>query len=138
YISLNAQTEETNATTQAESTAKALEQLSSFRIAVDALNVRAEPSLNAKVQGSVKKDEVFAVQGMEGNWVKLALSENETGWVYAFYGELSDQPAPQQAKSDAEAEAEETPAGTETVTVLTDGTNLRAQASTSAEVVSRA
>jgi N-acetylmuramoyl-L-alanine amidase len=138
YISLNAQTEETTATTPAESTTTALEQLSSFRIAVDALNVRAEPSLNAKVQGSVKKGEIFAVQGMEGNWVKLALSENKTGWVYAFYGELSDQPAPQQAQAGAEAEAEETPAGTETVTVLTDGTNLRAQASTSAQVVSRA
>ncbi|MBT2582390.1 N-acetylmuramoyl-L-alanine amidase [Planococcus sp. ISL-109] len=133
YISMNEQQQESNATEdQTETKAQALEQLSSFRIAVDALNVRAEPSLNAKIQGSVKKGQVFAVQGMEGNWVELALSENETGWVYAFYGELSDQPAPQQADT-----ATETPAETDTVTVLTSGTNLRAQASTSAEVVSR-
>ncbi|MFP3345334.1 hypothetical protein R0J87_22905, partial [Halomonas sp. SIMBA_159] len=63
---------------------------------------------------------------MDGNWVQLELQDGKTGWVYAFYGELSDQPAQQASTTN------------EQVTVLTDGTNLRAQANTSSEVVTRA
>lgn len=128
YISLTEQqaasSEESSSEDQAE-TAQALEKLSSFRIAVDALNVRAEPSLNAEIQASVKEGQVFNVKGMDGNWVQLELAEGKTGWVYAFYGELSDQPVQQASATD------------EQVTVLTDGTNLRAQANTSSEVVTR-
>lgn len=129
YISLteqkNAAPEDSSSADQPEAS-QALEKLSSFRIAVDALNVRAEPSLNAEIRDSVKKGQVFSVKGMDGNWVQLELEEGKTGWVYAFYGELSDQPVQQAGSSD------------EQVTVLTDGTNLRAQASTSSEVVTRA
>ncbi|MBU9672866.1 SH3 domain-containing protein [Planococcus sp. CP5-4] len=129
YISLTEQkaaAPDDSAGEQQEQAAQALEKLSSFRIAVDALNVRAEPSLNAKIQASVKEGQVFNVKGMDGNWVQLELIDGKTGWVYAFYGELSDQPAQKASSSD------------EQVTVLTDGTNLRAQANTSSEVVTRA
>lgn len=112
--------------------AEPLEQLSSFRIAVDALNVRSEPSLNAEIQGSATKGQMFQVLALEGNWVHLKLSEQETGWVYAFYGELSDQPVEQSAS------VTEDTSYPPVVTVLTNGTNLRAQANTSSEVVTRA
>lgn len=129
YISLtdqqSASSEDSTSDVEAN-TGQALEKLASFRIAVEALNVRAEPSLNAKVQDSVKQGQVFNVKGMEGNWVQLELADGKTGWVYAFYGELSDQPAQQASSSD------------EQVTVITDGTNLRAQASTSSQVVTHA
>ncbi|MGM0897162.1 MAG: SH3 domain-containing protein [Bacillota bacterium] len=130
YINLKEQQAENKASeeskTDAQSeTVEALEQLSSFRIAVEALNVRTEPSLNSEIQGSVNKGQVFSVKEMQGNWVQLELAEGELGWVYVFYGELSDEPAQQAASQ-------------ETVTVLTDGTNLRAEANTSSEVVSRA
>lgn len=129
YISLTEQkaaSPEDSSSEEPAETAQALEKLSSFRIAVDALNVRAEPSLNAEIQASVKEGQVFNVKGMDGNWVQLELADGKTGWVYAFYGELSDQPAQQANSTD------------EQVTVLTDGTNLRAQANTSSEVVTRA
>lgn len=101
--------------------------VSSFQIAVDALNVRSKPDLSSSIETTVKNGEVFPVESMEGNWVEIRLSEETTGWVYAFHGHLSSQTV-KKAASPKE----------DTVTVLTDGTNLRAEASTSSGVVARA
>ncbi|MCJ1908724.1 SH3 domain-containing protein [Planococcus ruber] len=100
--------------------------VSSFEIAVDALNVRTKPDLNSDVKDLVRKGKVFPIKSMEGNWVEIELSAGESGWVYAFHGHLSDKSASTVSGTD-----------TEVVTVLTDGTNLRSKPSTSSEVVSR-
>lgn len=107
--------------------APAKSDISSFKIAVDALNVRSKPDLSSSITATVKNDEIFPVKSMDGNWVEIGLSEGDNGWVYAFHGHLSDQPV-RGAASPTE----------NTVTVLTDGTNLRAEASTSSGVVDRA
>ncbi len=130
YISLAPQPEQAAPAEQTQT--KALEELASFHIAVDALNVRAEPSLNAKIKDSVTKGQAFPVEDIQGNWVQLMLSEGETGWVYSFYGELSDQPVAQPADAASPKKTE-----IDSVTVMTNGTNLRAGANTSAQVVSR-
>ena len=101
--------------------------VSSFEIAVDALNVRTKPDLSSDIQKMVRKGEVFPIKSMEGNWVEIEMDGNESGWVYAFHGHLSDQTAKTESSSE-----------TESVTVLTNGTNLRSEPSTSSEVVSRA
>ncbi|MBZ5201247.1 SH3 domain-containing protein [Planomicrobium chinense] len=122
YISTSQQT--------AEKPAPATAEAASFEIAVDVLNVRKKPDLNSKVQGSVNKGEVFPVKSTKDNWVEIQLSEKKTGWVYAFHGHLSDESATaveETAKSD-----------TKSVTVITNGTNLRSEPSTSSSVVSRA
>lgn len=107
--------------------APATSDVSSIEIAVDALIVRKGADLSSSRQGTVKKGEVYPVLQLEGNWVQIQLEDNKTGWVYSFYGHLSNKTA--EKKSDASVNL---------VTVQTNGTNIRTQASTSSEVVSRA
>src|SRR5690606_28252711 len=71
----------------------ALSKVSSFEIAVSALNVRSKPDLSSKIQQTVNKGEVFPVVSMAGNWVEIQLAKEKNGWVYAFHGQLSDQTA---------------------------------------------
>lgn len=101
--------------------------VSSFEIAVDALNVRNKPSLSSAIQKTVKKGELFPVLSIEGNWIKIQISNKENGWVYAFHGHLSNKPVEKTANSKAEK-----------ITILTDGTNLRSGPSTATAVASRA
>jgi N-acetylmuramoyl-L-alanine amidase len=107
--------------------APATSDISSFQIAVDALNVRSKPDLSSSIETTVKNGDVFPVESMDGNWVEIRLSEGGTGWVYAFHGHLSSQSVKVAANPKEEA-----------VTVLTDGTNLRTEASTSSGVAARA
>ncbi|MDQ0429963.1 N-acetylmuramoyl-L-alanine amidase [Planomicrobium stackebrandtii] len=104
-----------------------ISKVSSFEIAVSALNVRSKPDLSSEIQQTVNKGQVFPVVSMQGNWVEIELAEDKNGWAYAFHGQLSDQAA-ETVENDAN----------ESVTILTDGTNLRTQASTASEVASRA
>ncbi|MDN7245847.1 SH3 domain-containing protein [Planococcus shenhongbingii] len=122
YISTSEQT--------AEKPAPATSSVSSFEIVVDALNVREKPDLSSSVEATVQKGEVFTVESMDGNWVEIRISSDQTGWVYAFHGHLSDQSAQAVEKTSAESG--------NTVTVITNGTNLRAEPSTASSVVSRA
>lgn len=132
YISLS-EAEETAETEQPADEAEPAEKkesiskVSSFEIAVSALNVRSKPDLSSEIQQTVTKGQVFPVVSMQGNWVEIKLAEDKNGWAYAFHGQLSDQTA-------ATVEND----STESVTVLTDGTNLRTAASTASEVASRA
>lgn len=104
-----------------------ISKVSSFEVAVNALNVRSKPDLSSKVQETVQKGQVFPVLSMAGNWVEIELAKDKIGWVYAFHGQLSDQTV-ETVKSDLN----------ESVVILTDGTNLRTAATTSSEVASRA
>jgi N-acetylmuramoyl-L-alanine amidase len=113
-----------------EKPAPAKTEAASFEIAVDALNVRKKPDLSSSVEATVQKGEVFPLLSTDGNWVEIQISGKQTGWVYAFHGHLSDQSA-QAVEKTADSTAE-------SVTVITNGTNLRAQPSTSSDVVSRA
>lgn len=119
YISIN---ETTNA-----NPAPAASDVSSIEIAVDTLNVRKKADLSSSKQGTVKKGEIYPVLKLEGNWVQIGMDGNKTGWVYSFYGHLSNQSV--EKKTDSSGE---------TVTVQTNGTNIRTQASTSSEVAARA
>ncbi|ANU25611.1 SH3 domain-containing protein [Planococcus versutus] len=105
----------------------AISKVSSFEVAVNALNVRSKPDLRSKIQDTVTKGQVFPVLSMEGNWVEIELTKGKQGWVYSFHGQLSDLTA-ETVTSEAK----------KSVTILTDGTNLRSMASTASEVVSRA
>lgn len=107
--------------------APAASDVSSIEIAVDVLNVRKKADLSSSKHGVVKKGEIYPVVKLVGNWVEIQLSPNKTGWVYSFYGHLSNQTA--EKKTDTSVE---------TITVQTNGTNIRTQASTSSEVASRA
>lgn len=130
YISLDERTadsEQPADETEPVQKKDAISKISSFEIAVSALNVRSKPDLSSKIQQTVSKGQVFPVVSMQGNWVEIQLAEGKNGWAYAFHGQLSDQ-------TTATVEND----STKSVTILTDGTNLRTAASTSSEVASRA
>lgn len=123
YISISTNEEDTPAPQATDA--------ASFEIAVNVLNVRSKPDLTSDILAKVSGGEVYPVVSTQGNWVEIQATSGETGWVYAFHGHLSDQTA----KTIADAG---TGAGANTVTILTNGTNLRSEASTSSSVVSRA
>ncbi|MCM3743444.1 N-acetylmuramoyl-L-alanine amidase [Sporosarcina luteola] len=99
-----------------------------FTVSVDALNVRKAPGLSSKKVGLIRKGESYAIEEVDGNWVRLALGKKSSGWVYSFHGTLS-------AKSTA---GKTEVAADNKVTVLTNGTNLRSAATTSSAIVTRA
>lgn len=99
-----------------------------YTVSVDALNVRKDADLSSKRVGLIHKDESYTVKEIDGNWVRIALSDKKEGWVYSFHGTLSTKKNDKQTQS----------TNHESVTILTDGTNIRQHASTSSPIVLRA
>ncbi|SKA90454.1 SH3 domain-containing protein [Sporosarcina newyorkensis] len=99
-----------------------------FTVAVEKLNVRKKATLQSKKLTQINKGDTFPVVATDGNWVQVQLDKKKTGWVYSFHGHLSSN----QTKV---ASTDETDQGI--VTILTDGTNLREEPSTSSPVVFR-
>lgn len=100
-----------------------------FTILVDALNVRKKPDLNAKKIGTVTKGQAYKVLAHEHNWVQIQYNDKKAGWVYSFYGTFSNK-----VKSTSKSSSSK---DLESVTIIYNGTNLRTDASTAAEVVER-
>lgn len=99
----------------------------SFTVGVDALNVRQKADLSSKRVGLIHRGESYAIEEIDGNWVLISIGNNKQGWVYSFHGILSSQ----------SKKASDEPV-TETVTILSDGTNIREQATTSSQILARA
>lgn len=99
-----------------------------FTVSVDALNVRKSPGLSSRKVGLIRKGESFAIEEIDGNWIRLSLGKKSSGWVYSFHGTLG-------AKSGTGGNLV---AANKKVTVLTNGTNLRSSATTSSSIVTRA
>lgn len=110
-------------TTSVEQTATA----ELFTVAVDALNVRKKADLSSKRIGLIARGESYSVKKVDGNWVQIAIDKNKQGWVYSFHGTLS---------SSGTQNADTSEAGT--VTILSNGTNIRTEATTSSEIATRA
>lgn len=98
-----------------------------FTVAVDALNVRKKADLSSKRIGLIERGESYSVKKIDGNWVQIAVDEKNQGWVYSFHGTLS---------SSGTQTIDEAEFGT--VTLLSNGTNIRTEATTSSEIVTRA
>ncbi|WP_172369068.1 SH3 domain-containing protein [Sporosarcina jiandibaonis] len=99
-----------------------------FTVAVNGLNVRSYGDLSSKRIGLIKKGSTFKVLEKSGNWVKLELGKGKSGWVYSFHGKLTN------TKSN-HTDVKSTP---KKAYILSDGTNLRRNATTSSEVIMRA
>lgn len=52
------------------------------KVTVDVLNYRQGPGLNYKINGTVKKNEVYTIVGENGDWGKL---KSGAGWVHLDY-----------------------------------------------------
>ncbi len=120
---------EENATVQT-TTQKQSEKFESFTVAVDTLNVRMHADQSSKKIETVHKNEKYAIQQMNGNWVQIKLNNKKEGWVYSFHGTLNRVNTKNQTGSKSTAAKQ--------VTILSDGTNIRETASTSSEIVIRA
>lgn len=102
-----------------------------FTVAVDTLNVRKNANQSSKKIAVIHKDEKYPITQTDGNWVKIKINDKKEGWVYAFHGNLTRaQTASNQTNS--------THTATKKVTILSNGTNIRKETSTSAEIVTRA
>ena len=83
--------------------------------------------MSSKRVGLIHRGESYAIEEIDGNWVLNYYWKQKQGWVYSFHGILSSQ----------SKKASDEPV-TETVTILSDGTNIREQATTSSQIVTRA
>ena len=99
-----------------------------FTVSVDTLNVRRNAHQSSKKVGTIHKGKSYPILKIEGNWVQIQINKKKEGWVYSFHGELSHK-ATSNTTKDTKAQK---------VTVLTNGTNIRASATTSSDIVSRA
>jgi N-acetylmuramoyl-L-alanine amidase len=102
--------------------------LNYFTVGVNGLNVRSHGDLSSKRIDLINKGDTYKVLEKSGNWIKIELGKGKSGWVYSFHGKLSN------TKS-TNTNAKKT---SKNVYVLSDGTNLRKNASTSSEVIMRA
>lgn len=98
-----------------------------YTVAVNTLNVRKKASLSSKKVTQIHKDDVFPVKEINGNWVKIVLGNKKDGWVYSFHGHLS-------SRSQLEAEQSSTD---KEITIVSNGTNIREQPTTSSASVLR-
>lgn len=115
--------EKTSQTPEVSSTAN-------FQVSVEILNVRSKPNLTSKHISQIKKGERYKILKKQNNWVNIEISKKESGWVYSFYGTLTNQ----------SLTTSENPKKEESnlVTIVYNGTNLRENPSTSSEVIYRA
>ena len=128
YVTINqSTTEEKSDTTKKESAISPED--STFTVLVDTLNVRKKADLTSKKIGSVSKGQAFKVLSQQHNWVQIQYSQNQTGWVYSFYGTFSDTTKVSSTSSSKK--------NLGSVTIIYNGTNLRSDASTASEVVER-
>ncbi len=98
-----------------------------FTVSVDKLNVRKKADLSSKRVGLIHRGESYAIKEVVGNWVQISIDENQQGWVYSFHGSLSSNDKQTSEKPDPGI-----------VTILSNGTNFREEATTSSEIVTRA
>lgn len=99
-----------------------------FQVGVDALNVRKEANQSSKKVAVIYKNETYNIVKKDGNWLKIELNDKQQGWVYSFHGHVNNSSNPSESHSESG----------KTITVLTNGTNIRAEASTSSAIVQRA
>ncbi|MFJ7950079.1 SH3 domain-containing protein [Lysinibacillus sp. NPDC096418] len=131
YVTINEKTKKTTETKTETSENKTVTspEDTTFTVLVDTLNVRKKADLTANKVGTVSKGQVFKVLKQEHNWVQIQYNANKTGWVYSFYGTFSDMTKSTSTSS--------TKKDLGSVTIIYNGTNLRTDATTSAEVVER-
>ena len=118
YIAQNAEDKPTETTKKADS----------YTVGVDALNVRQKADLTSKRVELIYKGDSYKVKEIDGNWIQIELSKGNDGWVYSFHGTLSNVGTSGSVNGQTPKE----------VNILSDGTNIRKDATTSSEIVVRA
>lgn len=97
-----------------------------FVVSVNLLNVRAKADLSSKKIGQVTKGQKFDILSTDHNWVQVELENGKKGWLYNFYGSLTDAPVTTDSVN-----------SNGLITILYNGTNLRSDSTKNSEVVQR-
>jgi len=103
-----------------------------YLVSVNALHVRKKADQSSKQIGTIHRGETYAIEEIQGNWVRIVLDKKKEGWVYSFHGTLLASETEPHSTEDSDG------AGGAMVTILTNGTNIRQAATTSSEIVRRA
>ncbi|WP_285765503.1 SH3 domain-containing protein [Peribacillus sp. SI8-4] len=99
------------------------------RVTASNLHVRKDASLNAKVIGSVNKDETYTVLQTKGRMTQIQLSNSEKGWVVSWYLEKERVEEPKKKKLDIKGNK---------IAIIHDGTILRSSADGNSGIVRQA
>ncbi|MFJ7840547.1 N-acetylmuramoyl-L-alanine amidase [Lysinibacillus sphaericus] len=132
YVTINEKREKTTTEPVVEVSTTTESKGTTFTILVDTLNVRKKADLTSKILGTVSKGQSYKVLAQEHNWVQIQYSNKKAGWVYSFYGTFSNA-----VKTTSKTTTSSSSSTLESVTIIYNGTNLRTDATTTAEVVQR-
>src|SRR5690606_2523572 len=97
-------------------------------VSASTLSIRDSASLDGSVIGQVLKGQRFAILEESNNWVKIEYETGKTGWAAGWFFEKSQNKAPVSERS----------LNGQTITVLSNGTNIRSDAGAHASVIQRA
>ncbi|WP_404329384.1 SH3 domain-containing protein [Mesobacillus maritimus] len=97
-------------------------------VTASTLSVRDSGSLNGKLVGQVLKGQKFTILEESNKWVKIEYQTGKTGWAAGWFFEKSQNYAPVSQNS----------LKGQTITVLSNGTNIRSEAGVHGSVVQRA
>lgn len=100
-----------------------------FTVQVDTLNIRAKASLDSKKLASVERGQTFNVLKQEDSWIQIEYKEGKKGWLYSFYGTLSN--------SGKVTNSANTANSGKKIQTIYNGTNLRTGPSTDHNVLAR-
>lgn len=103
-----------------------------FTVQVDLLNVRESSSLKSNKLTTIKRGQVFNVLKQQDLWIQIEYAAGKKGWVYSFYGALSEG-GNVTAGNNATAQK----ADGKSIQTIYNGTNLRTGPSTNYAVVAR-
>lgn len=98
-------------------------------VTANSLNIRNGASLNAKIIGTVNKNQQFPILEELNNWAKIEYKSGSYGWIVSWYLDKS--------YSNKSNGSGQTVKGS-TVTILQNGSNIRKGASLNTDVLYRA
>jgi len=104
------------------------------RSTVDVLNVRAEPSLTAKIVSKIGKSRKYAVLDKQTEWTKIRLADDTEGWVFGQYIKYEDSESPKTTEKKAVEVAQLKQA---TTVKIIDVTNLRSGPGTDYAIIGK-
>jgi N-acetylmuramoyl-L-alanine amidase len=107
-------------------------------ITVHSLNVRSDNTLNGEVIAKVEKGDKYPIVEENNNWYKIELSDGSKGWVAGWYVEKTVANIEEPEEHSLPESKNESNSNSDTITILYNGTNLRAEADTSSKIVRRA
>ncbi len=105
------------------------------RSTVDVLNVRAAPSLTAKIVSKIGKSQKYAVLDKQTEWTKIRLADDASGWVFGQYIKYEDSESAKATEKKAAADAQLKQA---TTVKIIDVTNLRSGPGTDYSIIGKA